>query len=86
MNYVKLGLILLGTLVLSNCAGAPKVTICQIINKDVASCRPPKRSDKPYDKPTKRMRGYQCISPEDMGAVKKFIYNSTEDLYESRLQ
>lgn len=86
MNYEKLVLILLVGWVLNSCAGAPKVTVCTIINKDIAHCKPPKRSDKPVDKPIKKMLGFQCLSPEDVGEIRKALKNATENLYDLYLE
>jgi hypothetical protein len=46
----------------------------------VAVCFPSDAAKKEYDKKLDDMLGYTCMSPEDTGAVKKYIRNLLKDL------
>lgn len=81
MNYAKLAVIFLVTLALSSCQTAPKITICNIINKDIADCRPGDKKKDRYDEEIKLMRGYFCVSPKDVGALKKYINSISQTVY-----
>lgn len=72
MNYVKP----LVFLVLASCTTTPpQLTRCTIINNQVAECV---SKFKIEDKSISRMRGYICLSPDDVGAVKKYLIDLTE--------
>jgi len=72
MNYVKLAVIL-SLVLFCSCQSAPKIMRCTIINKDVAECVSPQRSVEPKDKPIRKMRGYQCLSPDDVAAARMYL-------------
>ena len=58
---------------MANCAGPPKTTACGIVNVDTAQCMPSDPLEDEYDMHIKDMMGYIYWSPEDIGAVKKYL-------------
>jgi len=77
---VNYALLLAIVMAVSGCALAPpKVNRCSIINKDIAQCNPSDGSE-PFDKPVSRMRGYQCLSPDDLAKTKAYLHKIIEEL------
>lgn len=48
----------------------PELTHCSIINRTTAECV---RGPEIYDKPIREMRGFTCMSPEDVGDAKTYL-------------
>lgn len=67
-------------LVLSGCATRPPdITPCSIVNVDVAECTPTDPDEDIFDKDLVEMLGYTCLSPKDLGEIKRFIREVTEE-------
>lgn len=54
----------------AGCSPPPRPTICYIINNKVAQCIPTDGRTKEFDKDVRRMRGYACVSPTDVGGIQ----------------
>jgi len=77
MSYV---LLLSISLVLSSCAlSPPNIIRCSIINKDVAQCNPSDGSPS-YDRPINMMRGYSCLSADDLAKSKSYLKKLINEL------
>lgn len=70
------------TVILSSvgCVTAPKPDLCTIVNYVEAQCTPTDPEKQEYDKLLKDMLGYTCLSPKDLGDMKKYIRNLMERL------
>ena len=58
----------------SGCATRPPdIEPCSIVNYDVAECTPTDPGKPYYDKDIKDMLAYTCLSPDDLGKIKKWL-------------
>ena len=51
----------------------PDIEPCSIVNFDVAECTPTDPGKRYYDKELVDMLGYTCLSPTDLGNIKKWL-------------
>jgi len=58
----------------------PKLKPCSIVNATTAECD--NVEGYVYDKPLKKMLGWTCFSPDDIGNMKKFMRRIVEELDE----
>lgn len=71
MHYVALIL----ALTLCNCATQPPdITPCNIYSFDRADCQPTDPRKPSRDVPLEDLLGYTCLSTEDQGSIKTYIY------------
>lgn len=76
----SLGMLLV-SVVLVSCSTEPyKPDICTLVNVGVAQCDPVDVSKPSYDKQTKDMLGYSCLSPSDFTDGKKKLRKLIEGL------
>ena len=54
-----------------NLPNKPELTFCGLFSEDTAECA--KGAEEPFDLPTSEMLGYQCVSPDDFAAAKKYL-------------
>lgn len=66
-------LVILLAILLTSCAAPPPIDVCTIVNRNVALCVPNMPEKPEYDKDTVQMIGYQCMSPDDTGKIKKYL-------------
>ena len=69
MRLANLTLILL----LTSCTQPPTPDLCSIVNFDTAQCTPTDDRKEEYDLGVDKMLGYTCMSPDDVGDLKKYI-------------
>jgi len=71
---VKLLVSLSAIFLVSGCATRPPdIEPCSIVNYDVAECTPTNPDKDRYDKDLTDMLAYTCLSPADMGKIRKWL-------------